>query len=458
MASRADQMASNLNLSKFGQATELKNRIWFTIGALIIFRLLSFVPLPGVDPIAQAALYANNAQGGVLDIFNTFSGGSLERMSLIALGVMPYITASIVVQLAASLSPTLAAIKKEGESGRKKLNQYTRYGTVFLTALQGYFLAAGLESLAAANGISAVVEPGLMFRVVATISLVGGTMFLMWLGEQITSRGIGNGISLIIMAGIVAQLPRLAVNLLEGARTGSISGFVIVGFMAMFVFLTLLIVFMERGQRRVLIQYPKRATQRGMMQADRSHLPLKINTAGVIPPIFASSLLLLPITITQLGGNKVAGESQFGDFVITLNQYLAHGQPIYLLLYGLGIVFFCFFYTAVVFNPEETSENLKKAGGFIPGIRPGKNTETYLDYVLTRITVLGAAYLTLVCLLPDYVMAQTGQQQFFAIGGTSLLILVNVTIDTISQIQSHLLAHQYGDLLKKAKLKGGRAR
>jgi preprotein translocase subunit SecY len=458
MASRADQLASNLNLSKFGQATELKNRIWFTIGALIIFRLLSFVPLPGVDPVAQAALYANNAAGGVLDIFNTFSGGSLERMSLIALGVMPYITASIVVQLAASLSPTLAAIKKEGESGRKKLNQYTRYGTVFLTALQGYFLAAGLESLAAANGIGAVVEPGLMFRIVATISLIGGTMFLMWLGEQITSRGIGNGISLIIMAGIVAQLPRLVANLLEGGRTGSISGLVIIGFIFMFVALTLLICFMERGQRRVLIQYPKRATQRGMMQADRSHLPLKINTAGVIPPIFASSLLLLPITITQLGGNQVAGESAMGDFVITLNQYLAHGQPVYLLLYGLGIIFFCFFYTAVVFNPEETSENLKKAGGFIPGIRPGKNTETYLDYVLTRITVLGAAYLTLVCLLPDYVMAQTGQQQFFAIGGTSLLILVNVTIDTISQIQSHLLAHQYGDLLKKAKLKGGRAR
>jgi preprotein translocase subunit SecY len=458
MASRADQMASNLNLSKFGQATELKNRIWFTIGALIVFRMLSFVPLPGVDPIAQAALYANNAAGGVLDIFNTFSGGSLERMSLIALGVMPYITASIVVQLAASLSPTLAAIKKEGESGRKKLNQYTRYGTVFLTAVQGYFLAAGLESLAAANGISAVVEPGLMFRFVSTISLIGGTMFLMWLGEQITSRGIGNGISLIIMAGIVAQMPRLFAQLLESGRTGAISGFLIVGFLLMFVGLTLLICFMERGQRRVLIQYPKRATQRGMMQADRSHLPLKINTAGVIPPIFASSLLLLPITITQLGGNKVAGESAVGDFVISLNQYLAHGQPLYLALYGLGIIFFCFFYTAVVFNPEETSENLKKAGGFIPGIRPGKNTESYLDYVLTRITVLGAAYLTLVCLLPDYVMGQTGQQQFFAIGGTSLLILVNVTIDTISQIQSHLLAHQYGDLLKKAKLKGGRAR
>jgi preprotein translocase subunit SecY len=458
MASRADQMASNINFSKFGQATDLKKRIWFTIGALIVFRMLSFVPLPGIDPIAQAALYANNAQGGVLDIFNTFSGGSLERMSLIALGIMPYITASIVVQLASSLSPTLAAIKKEGESGRKKLNQYTRFGTVFLTALQGYFLATGLESLAAANGIRAVVEPGMVFRIVATVSLIGGTMFLMWLGEQITSRGIGNGISLIIMAGIVAQMPRLVVNILEGVRTGSMSGFLIIGFIAMFVSLTLLIVFIERGQRRVLIQYPKRATQRGMMQADRSHLPLKINTAGVIPPIFASSLLLLPITITQLGGNKVAGESQFGDFVITLNQYLAHGQPIYLLLYGLGIIFFCFFYTAVVFNPEETSENLKKAGGFIPGIRPGKNTETYLDYVLTRITVLGAAYLTLVCLLPDYVMAQSGQQQFFAIGGTSLLILVNVTIDTISQIQSHLLAHQYGDLLKKAKLKGGRLR
>lgn len=458
MASRADKMASNINFSNFGQATDLKNRIWFTIGALIVFRLLSFVPLPGVDPIAQAALYANNAAGGVLDIFNTFSGGSLERMSLIALGVMPYITASIVVQLAASLSPTLAAIKKEGESGRKKLNQYTRYGTVLLTAVQGYFLAAGLESLAAANGIRAVVEPGLMFRIVATISLIGGTLFLMWLGEQITSRGIGNGISLIIMAGIVAQMPRLIANLFEGGRTGSISGVIVVGFIAMFVGLTLLICFFERAQRRVLVQYPKRATQRGMMQADRSHLPLKLNTAGVIPPIFASSLLLLPVTISQLGGTQVAGESASGDFIIQLLQWLQHGQPVYLLLYGLGIIFFCFFYTAVVFNPEETAENLKKAGGFIPGIRPGKNTQDYLDYVLTRITVLGAAYLTLVCLLPDFMMGQTGQTQFFVLGGTSLLILVNVTVDTIAQIQGHLMAHQYGDLLKKAKLKGNRGR
>jgi preprotein translocase subunit SecY len=458
MASRADKLASGINFSNFGQASDLKNRIWFTIGALIIFRLLSFVPLPGVDPVAQAALYANNAAGGVLDIFNTFSGGSLERMSLIALGVMPYITASIVVQLAASLSPTLAAIKKDGESGRKKLNQYTRYGTVLLTAVQGYFLAAGLESLAAANGIRAVVEPGMMFRVVATISLIGGTLFLMWLGEQITSRGIGNGISLIIMAGIVAQMPRLVANLLEGGRTGSISGAIVIGFIVMFVGLTLLICYVERAQRRVLVQYPKRATQRGMMQADRSHLPLKLNTAGVIPPIFASSLLLLPVTISQLGGNQVAGESASGDFVIQLLQWLQHGQPVYLLLYGLGIIFFCFFYTAVVFNPEETAENLKKAGGFIPGIRPGKNTQDYLDYVLTRITVLGAAYLTLVCLLPDFMMGQTGQTQFFVLGGTSLLILVNVTIDTIAQIQGHMMAHQYGDLLKKAKLKGNRGR
>ena len=458
MASRADKLASSINFSNFGKATDLKNRIWFTIGALIVFRLLSFVPLPGVDPVAQAALYANNAAGGVLDIFNTFSGGSLERMSLIALGVMPYITASIVVQLAASLSPTLAAIKKEGESGRKKLNQYTRYGTVLLTAVQGYFLASGLESLAAANGIRAVVEPGMMFRLVATISLIGGTLFLMWLGEQITSRGIGNGISLIIMAGIVAQMPRLIANPLEGGRTGSISGYIVVGFIAMFVGLTLLICFVERAQRRVLVQYPKRATQRGMMQADRSHLPLKLNTAGVIPPIFASSLLLLPVTISQLGGNQVAGESASGDFMIQLLQWLQHGQPVYLLLYGLGIVFFCFFYTAVVFNPEETAENLKKAGGFIPGIRPGKNTQDYLDYVLTRITVLGAAYLTLVCLLPDFMMGQTGQTQFFVLGGTSLLILVNVTVDTIAQIQGHMMAHQYGDLLKKAKLKGNRGR
>jgi preprotein translocase subunit SecY len=455
MASRADQLATNLNLSKFGQATELKKRLWFTIGALIVFRMLSFIPLPGIDPTALGLL-ANQTRGGVLDFFNTFSGGSLERMSIIALGVMPYITASIVVQLATTLSPKLAAIKKEGESGRKRLNQYTRYGTVGLTAVQGYFIAVGLESFGASQGVAAVVDPGLLFRLTAVVSLIGGTMFLMWLGEQITSRGVGNGISLIIMAGIVAQLPTTLANLFEGGRTGSLSPFLIMSIVVVALGLIAFICFMERAQRRVLIQYPKRQTQRGLMQADRSHLPLKINTSGVIPPIFASSLLLMPLTITQFAGQRTAGESAWGDFVIALNQYLQHGTPLYMLLYGAGIVFFCFFYTAVVFNPEETADNLKRYGGFIPGIRPGKNTADYLDYVLTRITVVGAAYLTFICLVPEYLVSAAGIP--FYLGGTSLLIVVNVTMDTVTQIQSHLLAHQYGDLIKKAKLKGGRAR
>jgi preprotein translocase subunit SecY len=373
-------------------------------------------------------------------------------MSLIALGVMPYITASIVVQLAAALHPSLAALKKEGTVGRQKLNQYTRYGTVFLCAIQGWFLASGLESFGAQSGMQAVVDPGVMFRIGAVISLVGGTMFLLWLGEQITSRGIGNGVSLIIMAGIVAQFPTFVSNLGSGYSEGSIATGIIVGLIAMVVILILGICFMERAQRRLLIQYPKRATQRGMMQADRSHLPLKLNTAGVIPPIFASSLLLLPLTITQFAGNSVDTDSAAGGFLQSVLQYLQHGQPLYMTLYALGIIFFCFFYTAIVFNPEETADNLKKNGGFIPGIRPGKRTEEYLDYVLTRITVIGAIYLTIVCVLPEYMIAQTGVPLF--LGGTSLLIVVNVTVDTISQIQSHLLAHQYGDLIKKAKLKG----
>ncbi|OWK32152.1 preprotein translocase subunit SecY [Sphingomonas mucosissima] len=448
MASAADQMAQNISLAKFAKATDLKKRLWFTIGALIVFRLLSYVPLPGIDPTGLAAL-AQQTKGGVLDFFNTFSGGALERASLIALGVMPYITASIVVQLATSLSPQLATIKKEGESGRKKLNQYTRYGTVLLTAIQGYVIATGLE----AGG--AVVEPGMLFRVAAVVSLIGGTMFLMWIGEQITSRGIGNGISLIIMAGIVAHLPTTLVNLLEGGRTGSVSPAVVIAIILAVVGLVLFICFMERAQRRILIQYPKRQTARGV-QADRSHLPLKINTAGVIPPIFASSLLLLPLTITQFAGTAVSGDSWWGDAIITLNQYLQHGSPLYMLLYGAGIIFFSFFYTAVVFNPEETAENLKRYGGFIPGIRPGKNTEQYFDYVLTRITVIGAAYLAVICLLPEYLVSALSIP--FYLGGTSLLIVVNVTMDTVTQIQSHLLAHQYGDLIKKAKLKGGRMR
>ncbi len=455
MASAADNLASNLNLSKFTQATELKKRLWFTLGALIIFRLMSHVPLPGIDPRALSTLYATT-QGGVLDFFNTFSGGSLERMSVIALGVMPYITASIVIQLATALSPTLSAIKKDGESGRKRLNQYTRYGTVGLTAIQGYFIAVGLETWGAQQGMSAVVEPGIAFRVAAVISLVGGTMFLMWLGEQITSRGVGNGVSLIIMAGIVSQLPRALVNLFEGGRTGSMQPLVILGIIAMALGLIAFICFMERAQRRVLIQYPKRQTQRGLMQAEKSHLPLKINTAGVIPPIFASSLLLMPLTLVQFAGQRAAGESAWGDFMISVTTSLQHGSPLYMSLYAAGIIFFCFFYTAVVFNPEETADNLKRYGGFVPGIRPGKNTADYLDFVLTRITVIGAAYLTVICLVPEYLIATAGIP--FYLGGTSLLIVVNVTMDTVTQIQSHLLAHQYGDLIKKSKLKGGRPR
>ncbi|MDF7774594.1 preprotein translocase subunit SecY [Sphingomonas sp. AOB5] len=445
MASAADQLASSISLSKFGQATDLKKRLWFTLGALIVFRLLSYVPIPGIDP-TQLDLLTQQMQGGVLDFFNNFTGGALNRASVVALGVMPYITASIVVQLATSLSPTLSAIKKEGESGRKRLNQYTRYGTVGLTVVQGWFIATGLESAG-----SAVIDPGIMFRVGAVISLVGGTLFLMWLGEQITSRGIGNGISLIIMAGIVARLPQTMIQLFEQGRTGSIDALVLLIIILGVAGTVLFICFMERAQRRILIQYPKRQTARGV-QAERSHLPLKLNTAGVIPPIFASSLLLLPLTITQFAGQTTNTETLWGETLVWLNANLRHGSPIYMALYGFGIIFFSFFYTAVVFNPEETADNLKRYGGFIPGIRPGKNTEAYFDYVLTRITVIGALYLTAICLIPEWAFAEAGIP--FLMGGTSLLIVVNVTMDTVTQIQSHLLAHQYGDLIKKAKLKG----
>jgi preprotein translocase subunit SecY len=453
MASAAEQLASNISFASFSKATELKKRLWFTLGALILFRLLSYVPIPGIDPAAMASLF-NTQQGGVLDFFNTFSGGSLERMSIIALGVMPYITASIVVQLGATLYGPWQALRKEGETGRKKLNQYTRYLTVLLTTVQGYWIAVGLESLGASQGIAAVVEPGMVFRVAATISLVGGTLFLMWVGEQITSRGIGNGVSLIIMAGIVASLPRHIAQLLEGGRTGTMDPLTVAAVVLMAVGLVLFICFVERAQRRVLIQYPKRQTARGAMQQERSHLPLKVNISGVIPPIFASSLLLMPLTVLQMAGAQSSPDS--GDWLITISTYLQHGSPIYLSLYGLGIAFFCFFYAAVQFNSEETAENLKRHGGFIPGIRPGKATETYFDYLVTRITVVGAAYLVLICLIPEFLFSQAGVP--FYLGGTSLLIVVNVTMDTVAQIQSHLIAHQYGDLIKKAKLKTGRRR
>jgi preprotein translocase subunit SecY len=444
MASRADNLASSLSFANFSKATELRQRIWFTIGALIVFRFLSFVPLPGIDATALQA-FNERTNGGMLDLINMFSGGALERMSLIAVGIMPYITASIVVQLAASLHPALMAIKKEGEAGRKKLNQYTRYGTVLLCIVQGFIVARNAE----AQGFA--VDPSTLFYLTTIINVTGGTMFLLWLGEQITSRGIGNGTSLIIMAGIVAQFPTFTSNMFSGYAEGNITLPTVLGMVAVIVVLILLICFMERGQRRLLIQYPKRATQNAGMQAERSHLPLKINTAGVIPPIFASSLLL-PLTITQFAGTSVSTDSTAFSTIQAINEYLSPGSLFYESLYAAGIIFFCFFYTAVVFNPEDTSDNLKKNGGFIPGIRPGKRTAEYLDYVLTRITVIGAIYLTIVCVVPQLFLSGGGFNQF--LGGTSLLIVVNVTVDTISQIQSHLLAHQYGDLIKKAKLKG----
>jgi len=417
MASAAEQMAANLSFANFSKATELKKRLWFTLGALIVFRLVSFVPLPGIDPTALNSLF-QQTQGGVLDFFNMFSGGALARMSLIALCVTPYITASIIVQLLTSLVPSFMALKKEGDSGRKTLNQYTRYGTVFLTAVQGYGIAVGLESWGAGQGVAAVIDPGMFFRITTVITLIGGTMFLMWLGEQITSRGIGNGISLIIMAGIVANLPSAIGQLFEQGRTGALSPIAVflVGVVALATIA--FICLMERAQRRILIQYPKRQVGTRTFQGDSSHLPLKLNTAGVIPPIFASSLLLMPLTIAQFSAQGGSGP----DWLLTVTTALQHGAPLYMLLYAAGIIFFSFFYTAVVFNPEETAENLKKYGGFVPGIRPGVRTAEYLDYVLTRITVVGAAYLTLICLLPEFLSAELGTG--LALGGTSLLIVV----------------------------------
>jgi preprotein translocase subunit SecY len=447
MATAADSLAQNLSFANFSKATELKNRLWFTIGALVVFRLCSFVPLPGIDPRSLEQLF-NQTAGGMLDFFNMFSGGALERMSIIALGIMPYITASIVVQLMGSIYEPWKALKKEGESGRKKLNQYTRFGTVVLTIFQGYGIAVGLESWGASSGMSAVIDPGWFFRVSTIITLLGGTMFLMWLGEQITSRGIGNGISLIIMAGIVAQVPVAIGGLFEQGRTGAISAGFIVTVLILALAVVAFICLMERAQRRIPIQYPKRQVGNRMFQGDSSHLPLKLNTAGVIPPIFASSLLLLPLTIAQFMGQEGGP-----DWLLTVTTALQHGAPLYMALYAGGIIFFSFFYTAVVFNPEETAENLKKYGGFVPGIRPGEKTATYLDFVLTRITVVGAAYLTLVCLLPEFLISQMAIP--FYLGGTSLLIVVNVTMDTVAQIQGHMLAHQYEGLIKKSKLRTG---
>lgn len=449
MASAAEQLAQNINFGAFGKATELKKRIWFTLAALIVYRLGTYIPLPGVDPVALAEVFRQNA-GGILGMFDMLAGGALSRMTIFALNIMPYISASIIVQLLTAVSPKMEALKKEGESGRKVLNQYTRMLTVLLAAVQGYGIAVGLEGFQAGGGGSVVLDPGLFFRITTVVTLLGGTMFLMWLGEQITARGVGNGISLIIFAGIVANLPQALAGTLELARTGALSVIFLLILVVMVGAVIGFIVFMERAQRRILVQYPKRQQGNKMFGGESSHLPLKLNTAGVIPPIFASSLLLLPATIAGFSGSAAERPA----WLTWLADNLAHGQPLYLILYMSMIVFFAFFYTAIVFNPAETAENLKKYGGFVPGIRPGKNTADHLDYILTRLTVLGAAYMAAICALPEVLIAQYSVPFYF--GGTSLLIVVTVTMDTVAQIHSHLLAHQYEGLIKKAKLRGRR--
>ena len=445
MASAAEQLAASINFSAFSKATDLKNRIWFTLGALVIYRLGTYIPLPGIDPQVLAQVFQQNS-GGILGMFDMFSGGALGRMTIFALNIMPYISSSIIVQLLTAVSPQLETLKKEGEAGRKKLNQYTRYGTVFLAAVQAYGISVGLESMRGASGL-AVVDPGIFFRLTTVITLTGGTVFLMWLGEQITARGVGNGISLIIFSGIVARMPAALAALLELGRTGALSGFFIVLFLLIAIGVVTFIVFMERAQRRILVQYPKRQVGNKMFGGEASHLPLKLNTSGVIPPIFASSLLLLPATLASFN------QSQAG-WIADISATLAHGKPLYILLYVGLIIFFAFFYTAIVFNPTETADNLRKYGGFVPGIRPGKNTADHLDYVLTRLTAVGALYLAGVCVLPEILVSQYNVPFYF--GGTSLLIVVSVTMDTVAQIHSHLLAHQYEGLIKKSKLRGRR--
>ncbi|MBN8927208.1 MAG: preprotein translocase subunit SecY [Rhodospirillales bacterium] len=445
MASAAEQLAANLNLGVFSKATELKKRIWFTLGALIVFRIGTYIPVPGVDASVMGEMLRQHG-GGILGMFDMFTGGALGRMTVFALNIMPYISASIIVQLMSAAVPSLEALKKEGEQGRKKLNQYTRYLTVLIAMFQSYGIAVGLESMHGSFG-AAVIDPGWFFRLSCMITLVGGTMFLMWLGEQITARGVGNGTSLIIMAGIVANLPHAMASLLELGRTGALSPFFILAFIVIAVVTIAVIVFVERAQRRIPVQYPKRQVGNRMFGGDSTHMPLKINTSGVIPPIFASSILLIPATIAGFASNGptwlqgIAGQ-------------LAHGQPLYMFLYAAMIIFFSYFYTAVVFNPEETADNLKKYGGFIPGIRPGSATAEYFDKVLTRLTTVGGIYLVLICLLPEILISDYGLPFYF--GGTSILIVVSVTMDTVTQIQSHLLAHQYEGLIRKARVKGRR--
>jgi preprotein translocase subunit SecY len=445
MASAAEQLAANFNFGSISKAKELRSRIFFTLGALVVARLGSYIPLPGIDP-AQLALVMQQSGGGMLDIFNTLSGGAVGRMAVFALGIMPYISASIIMQLMTTVFPELEKLKKEGEAGRKIINQYTRYFTVVLAIVQAYGIAVGLEHFGGQSNI--VIHPGLFFRICAVITLTGGTVLLMWIGEQITSRGVGNGISLIIFAGIVAGFPTIIAQTLEQARTGALNPLLAIFFLVAAAALVAFIVFMERAQRRLFVTYPKRQVGNKVYGGESSHLPLKLNVSGVIPPIFASSILLLPTTVASFNAQTLP------EWVQTVVTVLSRGQPLYLVLYAALILFFAFFYTSIVFNPEETAENLKKYGGVFPGIRPGKKSAQFIDYTLTRITVIGAAYLTFVCLLPELMFYEYNLS--FALGGTSILIVVSVTMDTVAQIQSHLVAQQYEGLLKKSKLRGAR--
>jgi preprotein translocase subunit SecY len=446
MASAAEQIAANMNFGVFAKATELKKRIWFTLGALLVYRVGTYIPVPGVDASVMGEMLQQHG-GGILGMFDMFSGGALGRMTVFALNIMPYISASIIVQLMSAAVPSLESLKKEGESGRKKLNQYTRYLTVLIAMFQSYGIAVGLESMRGSFG-AAVIDPGMFFRASCVVTLVGGTMFLMWIGEQITARGIGNGTSLIIFAGIVANLPHALASLLELGRTGGLSPVFILSFIVIAVAVVAFIVFMERAQRRIVVQYPKRQVGQRMFGGDSTHMPLKVNTSGVIPPIFASSILLIPATIAGFSGEAGAQPG----WLAFIGNALAHGQPLYMVAYAAMIIFFSYFYTAVVFNPQETADNLKKYGGFIPGIRPGTATADYFDHILTRLTTIGALYLCVVCLLPEILISRYGVPFYF--GGTSLMIIVSVTMDTVTQIQSHLLAHQYEGLIKKARVKG----
>jgi preprotein translocase subunit SecY len=447
MASAAEQLAANLSLGTFSKATELKQRIWFTLGALLVYRIGTYIPVPGVDASVLGEMFTSRGGGGILGMFDMFSGGALSRMTVFALNIMPYISASIIIQLMSAAIPALETLKKEGEQGRKRLNQYTRYLTVFIAMFQSYGISVGLEGMHGSFG-PAVIDPGMFFRLSCVVSLVGGTMFLMWIGEQITARGIGNGTSLIIFSGIVANVPHALASLLELGRTGALSPIFILGFIVIAVGVITFIVFVERAQRRIVIQYPKRQVGQRMFGGDSTHMPLKINTSGVIPPIFASSILLIPATIAGFSSRSGSDSGLLG----VIGNALAHGQPLYMVVYAAMIIFFSYFYTAVVFNPQETADNLKKYGGFIPGIRPGTNTAEYFDHVLTRLTTIGALYLCVVCLLPEILISNYGVPFYF--GGTSIMIVVSVTMDTVTQIQSHLLAHQYEGLIKKARVKG----